>query len=40
MSARRYTLRPKADRDLDDQAFYLATEASAQVALLRREGLG
>jgi hypothetical protein len=22
-----YFIRPKADRDLDDQAFYLATEA-------------
>lgn len=27
----RYLLRPAADRDLDDQAFYLATEASADV---------
>ena len=26
-----YVIRPKADRDLDDQAFYLATEASPEV---------
>lgn len=26
----RYVLRPKADRDLDDQAYYLATEASPE----------
>ena len=27
----RYLLSPKADRDLDDQAFYLAAEASVEV---------
>ena len=27
----RYVLRPKADQDLDDQAFYLAEEASPEV---------
>ena len=27
----RYVVRPKADRDLDDQAYYLATEASSEV---------
>ena len=27
----RYVIRPKADRDLDDQAYYLATEASPAV---------
>lgn len=26
----RYVLRPKADEDLDQQAYYLATEASAE----------
>jgi toxin ParE1/3/4 len=26
-----YVIRPKADRDLDDQAYYLATEASPEV---------
>ena len=30
MSAR-YVLRPKADEDLDDQSYYLATEASPEV---------
>ena len=30
MSAR-YVIRPKADQDLDDQALYLATHASAEV---------
>jgi plasmid stabilization system protein ParE len=30
MSAR-YVLRPKADQDLLDQAYYLATEASLEV---------
>ena len=29
MSAR-YRLRPKADQDLDEQAYYLATEASPE----------
>ena len=27
----RYVLRPKAEQDLDDQAFYLAAEAGPQV---------
>ena len=27
----RYVLRPKADQDLDDQAYYLATEANPEV---------
>jgi plasmid stabilization system protein ParE len=27
----RYVVRPKADRDLDDQAYYYATEASPEV---------
>jgi toxin ParE1/3/4 len=26
-----YVIRPKADRDLDDQAYYLATEAGAEL---------
>jgi toxin ParE1/3/4 len=26
-----YFIRPKADRDLDDQAFYLATEANSEI---------
>lgn len=26
-----YFIRPKADRDLDEQAYYLATEASPQI---------
>lgn len=26
-----YVIRPKADRDLDDQAYYLATEVSPEV---------
>jgi plasmid stabilization system protein ParE len=26
-----YIIRPKADRDLDDQAYFLATEASPEV---------
>jgi toxin ParE1/3/4 len=26
-----YVIRPKADRDLDEQAYYLATNASAQL---------
>jgi plasmid stabilization system protein ParE len=26
-----YVIRPKADRDLDDQAYYLATKASPEV---------
>ena len=30
MSAR-YVVRPKADQDLEDQAYYLATEASPEV---------
>ena len=29
MSAR-YVIRPKADRDLDEQAYYLATEAKPE----------
>lgn len=32
MSAR-YTVKPKADRDLDDYADYLAREATVDVAL-------
>lgn len=31
MSTRRYVIRPKADQDLDDQAYYLATEANPEV---------
>ena len=31
MSARHYVVRPKADEDLDNQAYYLATEASPEV---------
>ena len=31
MSEARYVVRPKADQDLDDQAFYYATEASPEV---------
>ena len=31
MSEDRYVVRPKADQDLDDQAFYCATEASPEV---------
>ena len=27
----RYVVRPKADQDLDDQAYYLATQASPEV---------
>ena len=27
----RYLVRPKADRDLDEQAYYLATEASPEI---------
>jgi toxin ParE1/3/4 len=27
----RYVVRPKADQDLDDQAYYLATEAGSEV---------
>ncbi len=30
MSAR-YLIRPKADRDLDEQAYYLATQGSAEI---------
>jgi plasmid stabilization system protein ParE len=26
-----YVVRPKADRDLDDQAFYLATQAGVEL---------
>ena len=32
MSGRRVVLRPKADQDLDDQAYYYATNASPEVA--------
>jgi len=28
----RYVVRPKADQDLDDQAYYLATQASSEIA--------
>jgi toxin ParE1/3/4 len=28
----RYAVRPKADQDLDDQAYYLATQANPEVA--------
>ena len=31
MSEARYVVRPKADQDLDDQAFYYATEGSPEV---------
>ena len=31
MSETRYVVRPKADRDLDDQAYYYATEASPEL---------
>lgn len=31
MSESRYAVRPKADRDLDDQAFYYATEGSPEL---------
>ena len=31
MSESRYVVRPKADRDLDDQAYYYATEATPEV---------
>ena len=31
MSEARYLIRPKADQDLEDQAFYYATEASPEV---------
>ncbi len=31
MSESRYVIRPKADRDLDDQAYYYATEATPEV---------
>lgn len=31
MSKARYVVRPKADQDLDDQAFYYATEASPEL---------
>ena len=31
MSDARYVIRPKADQDLDDQAFYYATEGSAEI---------
>lgn len=27
----RYLIRPKADRDLEDQAYYLATEATPEI---------
>ena len=29
---RRYVIRPKADRDLDDQAYYLAVQANSDIA--------
>ncbi len=32
LSEIRYGVRPKADQDLDDQAFYYATEAASEVA--------
>jgi plasmid stabilization system protein ParE len=28
----RYVIRPRADQDLDDQAYYLATQANPEVA--------
>ena len=31
MSESRYVVRPKADQDLDDQAFYYATEGSPEL---------
>ncbi len=31
MSEARYVVRPKADQDLDDQAFYYATEGSPEL---------
>ncbi|MEJ1935361.1 type II toxin-antitoxin system RelE/ParE family toxin [Nostoc sp. NIES-2111] len=31
MSKARYIIRPKADQDLDDQAFYYATEACPEL---------
>ena len=31
MREARYVIRPKADQDLDDQAFYYATEASPEL---------
>jgi toxin ParE1/3/4 len=31
VSEGRYALRPKADQDLDDQAFYYATEATPEL---------
>lgn len=31
MSGSRYAIRPTADRDLDDQAFYYATVASPEI---------
>ncbi len=31
MSENRYVVRPKADQDLDDQAFYYLTEASPEL---------
>ncbi len=31
MSESRYVVHPKADQDLDDQAYYYATEASPEV---------
>jgi toxin ParE1/3/4 len=31
LSEARYVVRPKADQDLDDQAFYYATEASSEL---------
>ena len=31
MTQRFYVVRPKADRDLDDQAYYLATQARSEV---------
>ena len=31
MSENRYVVRPRADRDLDDQAYYYATEATPEL---------
>jgi toxin ParE1/3/4 len=31
LSEARYVIRPKADQDLDDQAFYFATEANPEL---------
>ena len=31
MTEARYVIRPKADQDLDDQAFYYATEANPEL---------